>query len=91
MNGVTVALKENSFAPNEYTGNSISRFGQLNSVANNERIEMISNTPKTGRYVKVWIERNTDIVLQLCEVEVFRVKGKNNKKYFTQPGYLQGI
>ena len=73
INGVTIALKDTRFASNDYGG---IRFGQVNNVANNERIEIIPRTPKSGQYVKVWKPGNNQI-LQLCEVEVFRAKGMN--------------
>ena len=53
-------------------------FGTLSNILyieNKERIEVIPSTPKTGRYVKVWAH-GSGKVLQLCEVEVFRAKGK---------------
>ena len=72
LNGVTVSLKDQQFSPNNYAGN---RFGKLDEVANNERIEMIPSTVKSGQYVKIWIEGRNKI-LQICEVEVFRPQGK---------------
>ena len=72
INGVTIALKDTRFASNDYGG---IRFGQVNNVVNNERIEIIPRTPKSGQYVKVWKPGNHR--LQLCEVEVFRAKGMN--------------
>ena len=70
-------MKDTEFI-NKADSNEGTRFGSLHNiigVANKERIEVIPSTPKSGRYVKVLADGRNK-VLQLCEVEVFRAKGK---------------
>ena len=74
---VRLAVKDMDFT-NKADSSDGTHFGTLSNILyieNKERIEVIPSTPKTGRYVKVWAHGGGK-VLQLCQVEVFRAKGK---------------
>ena len=74
INGVTVAFKNTPFNANWHDGNSQFVIGKIADAKHNERIEIVPNTPRTGRYLKIWLPKTEN--LQLCEVEVIKAEGK---------------
>ena len=89
INGVTVALRNTPFDAGWHDESSPDVFGKIADVKHKERIEVFpKRTPKTGRYLKIWLPKRE--YLTICEVEVIRADGEFLLSFFDKCHSIMG-